>query len=101
MQSATTNHFAATVRACLLANKLEGRKPDSIRGLARTLSNGDPTRAETWKRSLFKWMANTGPNPSPESRAFVARALGVEMDQLADPDDEEADIVAALTKAIR
>ena len=87
--TSSSNHFAAVVRATLLDNKLEGRKPDSIRGLARALGNGDPVRAETFKRSLFKWMANGDPRPSPESRAIVARTLGLDPASLADPDEED------------
>lgn len=89
MQTTSPNHFAAVVRAKLLDNKLEGRKPDSIRGLARALGNGDATRGETFKRSLFKWMASGEPNPSRESRAIVARALGLDPSALADPDEED------------
>lgn len=89
MKTTSPNQFATVVRARLLDNKLEGRKPDSIRGLARALGNGDTVRVETFKRSLFKWMANGDPRPSPESRAIVARALGIDAEQLADPDEED------------
>lgn len=54
------------------------------------MANGDASRAETFKRSLFKWMAPGEPKPSPESRAIVAEALGMERSALSD-DDEEAD----------
>lgn len=91
MATRTSNKFETVVRATLLENKLEGRKPDSIRGLARALGNGDPVKCESFKRSLFKWMATEGPTPSRESRALVARALGIEAAALAEDDDEEAD----------
>lgn len=91
VKTASPNQFATVVKAKLLDNKLEGRKPDSIRSLARTLGNGDATRGETFKRSLFKWMAAGEPNPSPESRALVARALGIDPAELVADDDEEDD----------
>lgn len=91
MSARAKTPFGQVVRERLLDNKLNGRKPDSIRGLARAMSKGDPVRAETHKRSLFKWMAPGEPHPSPESRALVAEALGMERSELADPDDEEAD----------
>lgn len=93
--SAVTTHFEHVVRSKLIANKLAGVKPDSIRGLARTMAQGDPGRAETFKRSLFKWMAPGEPSPTPASRALVAQALGIDADELAvDEDDEESDQVA-------
>jgi len=55
--SAVTTHFEHVVRSKLIANKLAGTKPDSIRGLARAMANGDETVAQTYKRSLFKWMS--------------------------------------------
>lgn len=91
MATRTSNKFEAIVRAKLIANKLDGRKPDSIRGLARALGNGDPVKCESYKRSLFKWMAVEGPTPGRESRALVARALGIEAVALAEDDDEESD----------
>lgn len=89
--SAVTTHFEHVVRSKLIANKLAGQKPDSIRGLARAMAKGDPAKAETFKRSLFKWMAPGEPTPTPVSRALVADALGVEAHEL--DDDEEAEPV--------
>ncbi len=89
--SAVTTQFEQTVRSKLIANKLAGDKPDSIRSLARTMAKDDRVKAETFKRSLFKWMAPGEPHPSPASRALVAEALGVSPDELATGDDEEDD----------
>lgn len=97
--SATAPRFESVIRAKLIENKLAGSKPDSIRSLARTMANGDASRADTYKRSLFKWMANGEPAPSAASRALVARALGVEPSELED-DDEESDPVADLMQAL-
>lgn len=91
--SATVTRFEAVVRAKLIENKLAGTKPDSIRGLAAAMANGDPSRSKTFKRSLHRWMAAGDPRPTPASRALVARALGVEPTEL-DEDDEEADPVS-------
>ena len=92
--SAVTTHFEHVVRSKLIANKLAGTKPDSIRGLARAMANGDDALSKTYKRSLHKWMAPGGPSPTPPSRALVAHHLGVHPDELAEPDDEEADPVS-------
>lgn len=94
---ATTERFASVVRDKLVENKLVGRKPDSIRSLARAMAKGDPTRAETYKRSLFKWMAPGEPRPTRASRALVAEALELNAGEL---DDEEADPVADLFSAL-
>ena len=91
--SAVTTHFEHVVRSKLIANKLAGVKPDSIRGLAREMAKGDPAKAQTFKRSLFKWMAPGEPSPSAASRALVADALKVDPNELAD-DDEESDPVS-------
>lgn len=88
LSATSTNRFGAVVRQKLLDNKLEGRKPDSIRSLARTLGAGDAVRSETFKRSLFKWMADGDPRPSRESRAIVGRALGLDPSELSDDDEE-------------
>lgn len=90
LSTSTETRFTRTVRSRLLDNKVAGRKPDSIRSLARTMAKGDPVRAETYKRSLFKWMRPGEPFPTPESRALVADALEVDRSELAD-DDEESD----------
>lgn len=100
MSAVASTRFERVVRETLLENKLAGRKPDSIRGLAREMAKGDLARAETFKRSLFKWMAQGDPSPSLESRALVADALGVERSDL-DDDDEESDPMAALMGALR
>lgn len=86
--SAVTTHFEHVVRSKLIANKLAGAKPDSIRSLARTMANGDPTKANTFKRSLFKWMALGEPSPTAASRALVADALGIDPSELVDEDEE-------------
>jgi len=91
LSATATSRFEQRVRERLLENKLAGRTPDSIRGLARAMANGDPARAEGFKRSLFKWMAAGKPFPSVESRALVAAALGIAREELAEDDDEEAD----------
>lgn len=92
MSTASATKFERVVRERLIENKLAGLKPDSIRGLARLMADGDPARAETFKRSLFKWMAVGEPHPTRASRAHVAAALGVDPSELSD-DDEEADPV--------
>lgn len=98
--SATVSRFESVVRAKLIENKLAGTKPDSIRGLARAMANGDPSRAETFKRSLHRWMADGEPQPTPSSRAIVARALGVDATEL-EEDDEEADPVSSFDDLLR
>lgn len=94
------SRFTQVVRQTLIANRVEGRKPDSIRGLARVMGQGDEARAETYKRSLFKWMAEGDPNPSPASRALVARALGIDAAELDEDDAEEGDLAAQLARMI-
>lgn len=107
MSTRTENRFASVVRGRLLDNKLNGRKPDSIRGLAKQMAKGDPIRTATYKRSLFKWMAPGEPHPSPESRALVAVALGLERGALSGDEDEEsepmtdADLLTALRPLAR
>lgn len=98
--SAVTTHFEHVVRGKLIANKLAGSKPDSIRGLAREMAKGDEAKAATFKRSLFKWMAPGEPRPSAASRALVADALGLAIADL-DDDDEESDPVRHLMNALR
>lgn len=66
-------------------------------------SQGNPALADTYKRSIFKWMSNApdSPNPSAASRELVAECLGgVKSAELAD-DDEEDDLLAPLTRALR
>lgn len=84
-----TTHFEQVVRDKLLANKVAGVKPDSIRSLARVMARGNESAADTFKRSLFKWMASSGPNPSVASRALVADALRIDPAELVSEDDEE------------
>lgn len=92
MATQTTQGFADTVLAKLADNKKAGRKPDSIRSLARTMGCGSEAREKTYRRSLFKWMADGDPRPSPISRALVAEALGnCDAGELRDPDDQEGD----------
>lgn len=88
MSAIASTRFAATVLETLRTNKEHGRKPDSIRSLAKSMTRVKDGSPETYKRSLFKWLATSGPNPSRESRAIVAEALGLEAGSL---DDEEAD----------
>jgi len=100
--SAVQTRFGSVVRARLIENKVAGRKPDSIRGLAKAMSRGDQTAEANFKRSLFKWMSIDGPDPSPASRAIVALALGVEAAELNGDDDEEPHpMVAELYRALR
>lgn len=87
--SATETKFSSVIRSRLIENKVAGRKPDSIRGLARAMARDDETAASTFKRSLFKWMSADGPSPSPASRAIVALALGVAASELGGDDDDE------------
>jgi hypothetical protein len=97
--SATTTRFEQAVRSKLIENKLANVKPDSLRSLAREMAGGDQGRTETYKRSLFKWMASGEPSPSPASRALVARALGIDPTEL-EEDEEESDPVAELRKVL-
>jgi hypothetical protein len=90
--------FSAAVRAKLAENRTAGVKPDSIRSLARAMAKGDQAKSESFKRSLFKWLAADEPHPSTESRALVAAVLDLDSSDL---DDEESDPVADLTHAIR
>jgi len=91
LSTTTKSKFGQVVTAKLLSNKLAGRKPDSIRGLARVMANGDPARAETFKRSLMKWMAPSGllssAKPSPYSRTLVAHHLEIDASELSDEED--------------
>lgn len=88
MSAVAQTKFASTVLETLRVNKEQGRKPDSIRSLAKSMVRVKSGSSETYKRSLFKWLAASGPNPSRESRAIVAEALGLGVESL---DDEEAD----------
>lgn len=106
LSTRTENRFASVVRGRLLDNKLNGRKPDSIRGLAKQMAKGDPVKAATYKRALFKWMAPGDPQPTPASRAVVADALGLERSALSDDDEEsepmsDNDILVALRPLAR
>lgn len=99
--TAATTRFESVVRAKLIQNAIEGKHPDSIRGLSRVMGKGDPVRSETFKRSLFKWMAAGDPKPSAVSKALVADALGIDPRELDEDDDEESDPVARLMSALR
>lgn len=96
----TRTSFGGSVRSILERNKAEGRKPDSIRSLARVMGAGDEARASVAKRNLNRWVSG-GITPLPESRHAVAVALGVGPEQLADDDEEEGDPLVALMNAIR
>lgn len=100
LSATATTRFKKVVKAKLMENRLAGRTPSSLRGLARSMGGGDPTLTETYKRSLFKWMAVDGPRASEFSRALVAHALGnCTPEELAE-DDEESDPVSSLTHAL-
>lgn len=101
--STVETKFGSVVRARLIENKVAGRKPDSIRSLARVMARDDDKASSTFKRSLFKWMAVDGPNPSPASRAIVALALGVDASELGEDDDDEEPhpMVTELYRALR
>lgn len=68
----------------------------SIRKLAKRM---DPERPEAAKRNLARWIGGYN-QPSRISRIAVASALGLSPEALLD-DDEEADPVVDLIKAIR
>lgn len=98
--AATTTRFTEVVRSKLAQNAIDGVSPSSVRALARVMGRGNEARSNTYRRSLFKWLADGEPQPSRESRALVAEALGLEHDAL-DEDDEESDPVAVVAAAIR
>lgn len=99
--STTETKFAAVVRGRLIENKIAGRKPDSIRSLAKAMARGDDTASSTFKRSLFKWMSVEGPTPSPASRAIVALALGIEASELLELDDDDEESHPLVTELYR
>ncbi len=84
--------FGQTLRGLLERNRIEGRKPDSIRSLARAMGAGDDARVTASKRNLHRWISG-GIKPSPDSIESVACALGVSPSVLSEDDDEEADPV--------
>lgn len=86
----TRSHFGHTLRQILDENQAAGRKPDSIRGVARRMANGQPEKIEVAKRSLFKWIAGTT-RPSSASRSLVAVAVERDPSVFAEDDDEEED----------
>lgn len=100
------SRFGIKVHSILEDNKRVGRKPDSIRSLAREMANGGGGKSfEVNKRDLFKWSAVSGEvksavKPSQESREAVAAALGCSPDEFAD-DEEPHPMVTALDSVIR
>jgi hypothetical protein len=95
MSTVAANRFSTVVKRRLAENHAAGRKPDSIRSLAKAMADaqGNPALTDTYKRSLFKWMSSTphSPNPSSASRELVAECLGgvdaSELDPSPFPDD--------------
>lgn len=88
LSTTTKSRFGQVVSAKLIANKIAGRKPDSIRSLAKVMAAGDPVRTDTFKRSLMKWMSASKPTkPSPGNRALVAHHLDIDASELADEED--------------
>lgn len=69
----------------------------SIRKLAKRLDPEQPDRA---RRNLARWIGGYN-SPSRISRIAVAEALGLPSDALLEDDDEEADPVVDLVRAIR
>jgi hypothetical protein len=102
MATTSKSKFGQVVSAKLIENKIAGRKPESVRGLAKLMAKGDPVRAETFKRSLFKWMApdgsKSGAKPLPGNRALVAHHLEIDASEL---DDEEDDPAVVMLNALR
>jgi hypothetical protein len=66
----------------------------SMRGLARRI---DPDNIERARRNLIRWI-HQGTQPSRANRLDVARALGIDLSEL-EEDEEESDPVADLFKA--
>lgn len=87
MATTVKSKFGVAVFAKLAANHEEGRKPDSIRGLARLIGNGDEVRTATLRRSLNKWCADGRPYPSKENRDLVAHHLEIDASELEDEED--------------
>lgn len=80
--------FATRVRSEMDAQGL------SVRALARRI---DPANLDRARRNLHRWL-DEGMQPTRTSRVAVARALGVDVSELEeDDDDEEGDIQAVLT----
>jgi hypothetical protein len=70
----------------------------SVRGLARRIDPGNLDRA---RRNLHRWL-DEGIVPGRISRLEVATALGIDAAELeGDEDDEEADPMVDLFRAIR
>lgn len=90
MTARNPSKFVSRVRAEMLQQRL------SVRALARRI---DPINLDRARRNLHRWL-DEGIAPGRNSRADVARALGIDAAEL-DEDDEEADPVAALVKAIK
>lgn len=69
----------------------------SVRGLARRM---DPENLDRARRNLHRWL-DEGMTPNRASRREIAAGLGVRESELPEDDDEEADLVVDLIKAIR
>lgn len=71
-----------------LAAELD-RQNVSARELARRMNPADP---ELQRRSIARWLApvDAAVNPSPSSRANAAAALGLDVAEFAEDDEEEA-----------
>jgi hypothetical protein len=68
----------------------------SVRALARRM---DPANIDRARRNLHRWL-DEGITPNRTSRMDVARALGLDVSELEESEDEEADPVSALMHAL-
>jgi transcriptional regulator with XRE-family HTH domain len=73
------------------------RQQISVRKLGRTL---DPQRPEVARRNLARWIGGYN-QPSRLNRIAVAEALGVPAEAFLEDDDEEADPLVDLVRALR
>lgn len=73
------------------------RQRISVRKLAKTL---DPQRPEVARRNLARWIGGYN-SPSRLNRIAVAEALGVPAEAFLEEDDEEADPLVDLMRALR
>ncbi len=81
--------FGDTVITHISANKVHGRTPNTIKGLAREMVGGDEKRVPAAKRNLHRWI-NGENKPSRASVKTVATILGCSTKDL--EDDEEDDL---------